>query len=179
MQNLCYQAALRLAAHPKSHPLYIPVRKAAKKYVKRHRSSLHYLFHTSQIDIASIETITHSRRPPNDRNSYSTSIANSRKQAIDEHNANNDEIKIYCDGSGIDGKVGAAAVLYRQGQPRPPESLGLNLAAQLLSREEDVTYPISIYVDNQATIKSGELFSTKPGHYLIDHFCSAINALKK
>jgi ribonuclease HI len=196
MQNLCYQAALRLAAHPKSHPLYVPVRKAAKRYVKRHRSSLHYLFHASQIDIASIESITHSRRPPNDRNSYSISIASSRKQAIEEHNANNNEIKIYCDGSGIDGKVGAAAVLYRQGQPRPrtlryhlgsidehtvyeAESVGLNLAAQLLSQEEDLTYPVSIYVDNQATIKSGELFSTKPGHYLIDHFRSAINELKK
>jgi hypothetical protein len=48
--------------------------------------------------------------------------------------------------------------------------VGLTLAAQLLSTEEDITYPVSIFVDNQATIKSGDLFSTKPGHYLIDHF---------
>ncbi|KAG2064712.1 hypothetical protein BDR04DRAFT_988894, partial [Suillus decipiens] len=59
------------------------------------------------------------------------------------------------------------------------ESVGLTLAAQLLSMEEDVTYPISIYVDNQVTIRSGDMFSTKPGHYLIDHFCRAIHDLKK
>lgn len=53
------------------------------------------------------------------------------------------------------------------------------MAAQLLSMEEDVTYPVSIYVDNQATIKSGELLSTKPGHYLIDHFRRLITKLKK
>jgi hypothetical protein len=34
-------------------------------------------------------------------------------------------------------------------------------------------------VDNQVTIKSGEMFLTKPVHYLIDHFCSTIDELKK
>jgi hypothetical protein len=55
----------------------------------------------------------------------------------------------------------------------------LTLAAQLLSQEEDVTYPVSIYVDNQATITSSDLFSTKLGHYLTNHFHSAILTIKR
>ncbi|KAG2127127.1 hypothetical protein DEU56DRAFT_691148, partial [Suillus clintonianus] len=39
--------------------------------------------------------------------------------------------------------------------------------------------PITIYVDNQAMLKSGDLFSTKSGHYIIDHFRRLIKILKK
>lgn len=196
LQNLCYQAAIRLAAHPTSHPLFIPVRRAANRLVKRHRSSLHHLYHATKFDLGSIETITHNRRPPSSRTPYHIAIASTRELAIQDHNDNNDEIKIYSDGSGINGKIGAAAVLIRNGQPQPKtihyhlgseddhtvyeaEAVGLTLAAQLLSMEDDVTYPISIFVDNQATIKSGDVFSTKSGHYLIDHFRSMITKLKK
>lgn len=59
------------------------------------------------------------------------------------------------------------------------ESVGPTLAAQLLSQEEDITYLVSIYVDNQVSIKLGDRFSTKPGHYLIDHFRSTIDNLEK
>jgi ribonuclease HI len=196
LQNLCFQAAIRIAAHPPTHPLHGPIRRAARRYVKRHRSSLHYLHHATEIDMDIVETITHSRRPPNATPPYATIIAESREQAILNHDSNNDTIKIYCDGSGVNKHIGAAAVLYRRGRPTPrtlryhlgsekdhtvyeSEAVGLTLAAQLLSMEEDVTYPVSIFVDNQATIKSGDLFSTKPGHYLIDHFRRLTRKLKK
>jgi ribonuclease HI len=196
LQNLCYQATIRLAAHPPSHPLHNLVRRATKRYVKRHRSSLHYLYHATELDIESIETITHNRRPPSTSTPYSIAIATSREQAIKDHDDNNDEIKIYSDGSSINKKVGAAAVLFRRGKPHPrilryhlgkadthtvyeSEAVGLTLALQLLSSEDDITYPVSIYVDNQATIKSGDMFSTRPGHYLIDHFRRLVMKLKK
>ncbi|KIJ12629.1 hypothetical protein PAXINDRAFT_27773, partial [Paxillus involutus ATCC 200175] len=59
------------------------------------------------------------------------------------------------------------------------EAVGLTLAAQLLTISKDIEVPIEIYVDNQAAIKSGSKFETKPGHYLIDHFHRAINRLRK
>jgi hypothetical protein len=59
LQNLCYQAAIRLAAHPPSHPLFAPVRRAAKRFVRHHRSSLHHLYHATELDVDSIETISH------------------------------------------------------------------------------------------------------------------------
>lgn len=196
LQNLSYQAAIRLAAHPPSHPLFKPVRRAAGKFVKHHRSSLHHLYRTTELNVTSIETITHNRHPPHSSTPYRTAIAATREQAIEDHDGNSDEIRIYTDGSGIDDHIGAAAVLFRNGQLQPKvlryhlgtadehtvyeaEVVGLTLAAQLLSREEDVTYPVSIFVDNQATIRSGDVFSTKSGHYLIDHFRSMITDVKK
>ncbi|KAG2153822.1 hypothetical protein DEU56DRAFT_726253 [Suillus clintonianus] len=196
IQNLSYQAALCLASHPTSHPLHAPVQRAAKRFVMRHKSSLHHLFHASELDMESVETITHSRRPPSAISPYSINIANSREQAVVNHDLNEDKYKVYCDGSGIDDMIGATAVLYRRGRPQPcilhyhlgsadahtvyeAEAVGLTLAARLLALEDDLTYPISIYVDNQATIKSGDMLSTKSGHYLIDNFRSSIKQLKK
>lgn len=127
---------------------------------------------------------------------YRTAIATTREQAIEDHDGIRDEIRIYSDGSGIDNNIGAAAILLRTGQAQlkmlryhpgtaeehtvhEAEVIGLTLAAQLLSMEEDITYPVSIFVDNQATIKSGEVLSMKSGHYLIDYFHSMITDLKK
>ncbi|KAG2127091.1 hypothetical protein DEU56DRAFT_689516, partial [Suillus clintonianus] len=179
LQNLCYQAAIHLAAHPPTHPLYLPTRKAAKCLVKRHQSSLHHLIHATELDIDSVETTVHMRRAPNTVPPYSISIAATREEAITEHDANMSEIKIYADGSGIEEQIGASAVLIRQGCPHNrAELVGLTLAAQLLATERDVTYPIAIFIDNQAALRSGELFSTKPGHYLIDHFRRLISRAK-
>ncbi|KAH7919153.1 hypothetical protein BV22DRAFT_1023485 [Leucogyrophana mollusca] len=50
------------------------------------------------------------------------------------------------------------------------EVVGLTLAAQLLATEPNLTFPASIYVDNQAAIRSGETITAKAGHHLVDHF---------
>ncbi|KAG2051760.1 hypothetical protein BDR06DRAFT_846819, partial [Suillus hirtellus] len=59
------------------------------------------------------------------------------------------------------------------------EAVGLNLAAELLATEEDPTFPISILVDNQAAIQSGETFHSRPGSYLTDLFCNRLADIKK
>ena len=50
------------------------------------------------------------------------------------------------------------------------EAVGLLLAARLLLTRREVTFPVSILVDNQAAIRSGENPLAKPGHYLLLHF---------
>lgn len=189
-----------VAAHPRSHPLYHLVRSATtKRVVKHHRSSLHHACRAFELNpsASDVETIVHSRRcggppgpePPSGATSttpYQIRIAPDRRTAIAEHDACNDEIKVYCDGSGQNEKVGAAAVLYR-GDKRPrvlryhlgtekehtvreAEAVGLTLAARLIGTEPNVTFPISIYVDNQGAIKSSEVFTTKPEYCMTDRF---------
>jgi hypothetical protein len=59
------------------------------------------------------------------------------------------------------------------------EAVRLLLAAHLLLEEADIVKPVSIFVDNQATIKSGDIFQTKSGHYLIDIFHASVREVRK
>lgn len=102
--------------------------------------------------------------------------------------------RVYSDGSGLNNKIGAAAVLYRpNGSTRTlryhlgsadqhtiyeSEAVGLLLAANLILDEPDIDVPISIFVDNQAAIKSSDIFQTRSGHYLIDNFQATIRQAK-
>jgi ribonuclease HI len=186
IQNLCHQAAVRLASHPTSHPISPLLRRASKGYVKRHKSSLHHLTHAYNLKPDTIEKIYLAQRQPNDKSPHNSRIAKSREASICLHDKQLHGTWVYTDGSGLNGNIGAAAVLYRpnsstamlryhlgtiqQHTVYESEAVGLLLAAQLLLEEQDIVKPVSIFVDNQATIKSSDVFQTKPGHYLIDLF---------
>lgn len=135
------------------------------------------------------------RKPPASSNSHKTQIASTKEQAIENHAANTDSIQVYTDGSGYKDNIGAAAILFRAGRhPRKllfhlgtkdehtvyeAEAVGLTLAAELIATEEDISFPISIFVDNQAVIQSGENFQSKPGSYLIDRFCNRLKRVAR
>ena len=55
--KVCHQAALRLAALPESHPLYKLVCQSTRRFIRRHRSSLHHLFHAFGMRPSDCETI--------------------------------------------------------------------------------------------------------------------------
>jgi hypothetical protein len=65
IQNLCHQATIRLASHPNSHPLTPLLRRTSKLYVKKHKSSLHHLTHTYDLNPDTIEKIHPSCHHPN------------------------------------------------------------------------------------------------------------------
>lgn len=186
LQNTCHRAIIRLTTHPSTHPLYLPLRRATRRYVGSHRSSLHRLTHHYAIDPDEVETLIPARRSPSTKNPWTTHIADSKEAAITEHEQLTDVIQVYCDGSGYKGKIGAAAVLFRAGKsPRTlrfhlgteeehtvfeAEEVGLTLAARLIATERDLAFPLSISVDNQASIQTGESFCSRPGSYLADRF---------
>ncbi|KAG2059248.1 hypothetical protein BDR06DRAFT_968201 [Suillus hirtellus] len=113
-------------------------------------------------------------------NHWKMHVADSKEEAIEEHEQLTDLIQIYSNGLGHNGQVGTAAVLFHAGQiPRmlhyylgkedehtifEAEEVGLLLAAHLLAIERDPTFPISISVNNQVSI-------------LADLFCSRMHKI--
>lgn len=160
-----------------------------------HCSSLHCLTHRFTLSPDTVETLLPTHHAPSSKNPWSTHIAANKEDAKEEHTQLTDLIQIYSNGSGHKGCIRAAAVLFRAG--RAPRSLhyhlsteeehtvfeakevGLTLAARLLATEQDLTFPISISVDNQASIQAGESFHSCPGSYIADHFCRMMKKIAK
>ena len=100
-----------------------------------------------------------------------------------------EDVCLYSDGSGFEGKIGGAAVLRRRGEKKKTlkfhlgletqhtvyegEEVGMILTAELLRGERRVR-KVSLGVDNKAAIQAARSYKTGPGHYLMDHFHKAL-----
>ena len=96
------------------------------------------------------------------------SIAANKKEVLEDFRQLRDWTLIFTDGSCTDGLVGAAAVLYinyeyvatlcyhlgsvEHHMVFKAEAMGLLLVACLLLTRREVTFPVSILVDNQVAI---------------------------
>jgi len=104
------------------------------------------------------------------------------------------EIRIYTDGSGLEGNIGAGAVLYRNGVRKgrlryrlgeiskhtvyEGELTGLCLGAELLNRRTRIE-KVTFYSDNQAGIQAIGAFKPAPGHYIMDLFLKLIGRIRR
>jgi ribonuclease HI len=104
------------------------------------------------------------------------------------------DVKVFADGSGMEGKIGAAAVLYRNGRMKTKlqyqlgsqrhhtvyegEGIGAVLGTKLVSKEWGVRSAI-FYIDNQASITATQLINPTSGHHIFDTFNKEIEAFKK
>ena len=120
-----------------------------------------------------METIKPDPRLPTYKNTFTTTIAKSKEDSIKEEKRDDSDIRVYTDGSGYEGNVGAAALLYRKGTEEPEkilrfhlgslkkhttfegEAVGSILAAWLLQgRPEIGKTAVTSYSDSQAFIKA-------------------------
>ncbi|QRV96882.1 Reverse transcriptase from transposon X-element protein [Ceratobasidium sp. AG-Ba] len=166
MNLACYRATIRMATLPASNPLRKHLTKA-KRYVKRHRSALHELLHAFNILPTTFAPAPESPVTPKILRILNPTIPPSREIAMTAAGSANAEVRIYSDGSGIDGGIGAAAVLCRDGQPDKilrlhlgsdkrhvvyeAELVGAMLALHLLANEQQVD-SAWIGIDNQAVL---------------------------
>lgn len=99
--------AIRLASLPQTHPLFSYVRRAARGYIKSHRSPLHEIMHTFSIKPDQMENIRPVGRNPKWTATHHTQIApNTEVQAVMLANLASSGVAIYTDGSDIDRQVG-------------------------------------------------------------------------
>ncbi|KAF8593626.1 ribonuclease H-like protein [Ceratobasidium sp. AG-I] len=136
---------------------------------KAHQSPLHTLFITTGIQVDDFAPAPDTNLLPSILKKLNPYIAASKDQAVEDENNSRAPVKIYSDGSMVDGKVGAAAVLIRAGrrdkfawyhlgpdtehEVYKAELIGLQLALHLLAQEQEVG-EVDIYVDNQAVLRA-------------------------
>jgi hypothetical protein len=112
IESQCYRAAIRLASSHLSHPLYKTTHKVAKSYPKRHPSPLNNILHISEIKPDCLEPIDPCPKHPHWEPPFITSIPPTKEDACQADLEDEADVKIYADGSGKGGHIGAAAILY-------------------------------------------------------------------
>ena len=185
-----------LASLPPVHPLQKQMQTAARRRVRRHRSPLHELANILQRDPGSIEEIPVVHANPALRQTIpvKVSIPADKEESIREDANAREEIKIYLDSSIQNGKVGATAVLYRNGRRKgvlklhlgvasehtvyEAELVGLILGLQLIKNEKKGKTNCAIGADNQAAIKALQSELTKPGQHLAAKFLRMVKQVK-
>jgi ribonuclease HI len=125
---------------------------------------------------------------------FSTEVIPDTDKAIEAIRCDNPDVKVFTDGSGMDRKIGAAAVLYRSGRPKTKlrhqlgpqrhhtvyegEGIRALLGIKLIANEWNIRSAF-IYIDNRAAIAATQLTKPNPGHYIFDTIHKNIGLLRK
>ena len=195
IKSLCRRAAIRLATLDSHHPLYHTIHKAAGHYPRTHASPLHDILHFSKIEPFSLETIDFRPRHPCWKPPFQTEIAPSKEEAYAADQDSEADVRIYSDGSGKDGKVGASAVLYcgfriprtarlhlgslKQHTVYEGECVGqlLGLRLLLVSGINLNRCKVSLGVDSQAVIRRHNNPTRASASYIIEEIYKIVNTL--
>jgi len=105
--KICHSAALRIVTLPQTNPIGKVARCAAQRHVKKLPSPLHNIMAMLQVHPDEVEKILPVRNHPHWKSALEMVIPEARESS------NEAEIRVYLDGSGYKGGIGAAAVLYR------------------------------------------------------------------
>lgn len=191
INRICFRAALRWAMAAVGHPMHQLVREAAKQRKNAAQVPLNKLWRAYPIKPDKIETIEPVRRSTKWVVPMKIYIAETKEAAQADEANDSASIKCYSDGSGYKGAIGTSAVMYRGGV-RHTGIIKRTLMAYLGTEKKQTVYigklagqlmdlhllqtersrgglgRVSIYVNNQASLKA--LRSNKPGsgHHVTD-----------
>ena len=198
VRKWCHLAMTRMATLPEGHPLYKPVKRKRTGRTKRHKGPIHYLARWFETDVNKVEKIPAAARHPSETGKlpFKLSIAENREDSIRETETATEEIQIFSDGSALENKVGASAVLIRKGRHtrtlhfhlgpdtehtvHEAELVGIILGLHLLGTEKKKgRAQAMVGMDNQAAIKAFDSEFRNPGHHLAREALRAATHLKK
>jgi ribonuclease HI len=142
-----------------------------------------------------MEEIKVVRQPATWISSMAVIIPSSKEEAAEAERADLSEWKVYTDGSGIEGRIGASAVLFYKGEEQASlrlclgeathhtvfegEGVGGCLALTLLRKQRSVEGPVTIVVDSQPAIMATSNASPTPSHWIWDVWHDRTAALAK
>ena len=186
LHRVCHRATMRIASLPSSHPLHSLYRKRAKQYIKTHRAPMHKLAALYDIVPDSLEAIIPVRHPPAYEIKATVRVAGAEDgQGRGEPVWEEGVIWLYSDGSGLEGEVGAVAVMYKEGQEAKvlhyhlgkltdhtvfeAEAVGVLLALHLLRNKWDMR-KASIQINNQAVLGMLSMRKANPGRILLTKY---------
>ena len=197
IDKICHRAATRIATLPPTHPLHKPAKKCAGHRIKRHRSPLHQLMSIYNIRPQDVESIVPASRNPaiTHRRPFTVSFASSKDNSVAEDTLATEKVKVYSDGSAQNGKVGAAALLLREGAPdrtlhyhlgpsslhtvHEAELVGLLLGLHLIRTERRGRTSFAIGADNQAALSALNSVKSTTGQYIANEIIETAANIKK
>jgi len=173
LEHIFHSATIQAVTLPRGHPIRAMVQRYSKAPAKTHLPPLQKMIKWFQIKPQCYETIMPDPRSPTYKKTFTSTIAESKEESIKEEKKDEADIRIYTDGSGYEGSVRAAAVLYRKGVQElmkmlcfhlgllkkhttyEGEAVGSILAAWMLQDQPEVgKAAITSYSDSQAFIKA-------------------------
>jgi hypothetical protein len=167
LQYIYERSTIRMATIQKPHPIHsIITRHGSLQLLPRpNESPLSQMFRLAKIDPNKVEKIIPPHRSPEYTPPFETEVAESREDSIENEAEDKSAIQIYTDGSGIDGKVGGAAVMYKGEQEEPHQTLRYHRG----STQEHSTYEaeavgvVPRHFDSGAIYLRPQVPSTCPG----------------
>jgi ribonuclease HI len=161
-----------MATLPHSHPITKLYCRSSKHKVKHHKSPLHYLSLAFEAAHEEFETITVAGHNPAlmGKQLFRTEIPDSKDSSKEVDKQAHEQIKIYFDGSVHDSKVGAAAIMTKNGKMMKvlhfhlgsadkhmvfeAELAGILMGLYLIETNPKGNISYAIGVDNQVAIKA-------------------------
>jgi hypothetical protein len=198
VDRLLQKAAVRYATLPATHPLHKQITNVARYgHVKKHPSPLHFLM-TAYKDVrqGKVEVIRPVRRRAGWEAPVEVRVAGSKEEAKENTLAETSRVRLFSDGSLIDGKVGAAAVLMVDGVVKrekgvclgserrygvyEAEGIGEILAVECLMEEQDeeIRGVIPLGIDNTLALRATADAKTGVGRYIWDFFHKKLQEAK-
>jgi hypothetical protein len=179
-----HRAMVCLAMLPKEHPLHKLVASKRMQKVRSHKLPINQLLAKYSCDVQRMEKILATVSNPMQKGKvpFQVRIVEDREMSIEEAKSTNEEIQAYADGLAINGNIGAATVLIREGKTpqalhlhlgpkskhtvHEAELVGILLGLQLISTEKKAGTSCAIGIDNQAAIRGFQSDLRRPGQHI-------------
>jgi ribonuclease HI len=197
LAKVCHRALMRLLSLPDPHPLRNLVHSARATKPRSHLGPIDHLLKVFKIGGKQYETISPPKILPATRPSFKISIEQTRQKSISAEKKDKAEFRIYADGSGQRGKIGAAAVMYKKRQVTPVDSVkmrlgkstehnsyegeavGAILATWLTECHPETAHKaVTVYLDNQLVLQAMAEPKAVSGQYLIREATMAANSTR-